>query len=464
MFYANKDNISLSVLQVSSFTMTNTSNSTLEGCPNFTQDQMRMVESFAFMVEGVAQTIISILGLIGNALAAYILSRKEMRNAFNLLLVTLACFDSTYLFGSILESFRKQFGMASNVHIVLFPYFLYPFNQMAITGSIFMTVAIALERYIAVHYPLDYSQAMHEANALSKRIFKYVASVILLSVIFTFTRFFEATVTYEELIDETTNQTVGYQAHLEPTELRTAPLYTVYFNWSRLIVLGIIPFVMLVYLNTKIYQDIKARRKRRFNTRCPAATMTVNPVANGQKQQFKVQLKIKEKTDELPDTEVTVVGKEPCRINSDPDENKDLKTNNDPVPTVVQSSGKDTKTSVDPAPIRRPQPQATVSNESRRKKEDNMAVIFMGFILVFLVCHLPRLLLNIHELATIQHAMMCQADGKHPFPPWSLITISCSHVLLVINSSTNIFIYCFLSSKFREECTKVYQGFLRRVC
>jgi hypothetical protein len=37
-----------------------------------------------------------------------------------------------------------------------------------------------------------------------------------------------------------------------------------------------------------------------------------------------------------------------------------------------------------------PPPSLTV-NESRRKKEDNMAVIFMGFILVFLVCHLPRL-------------------------------------------------------------------------
>ena len=42
------------------------------------------------------------------------------------------------------------------------------------------------------------------------------------------------------------------------------------------------------------------------------------------------------------------------------------------------------------------------SNESRRSKEDNMAIIFMGFILVFLICHLPRLLLNIHELVTVQ--------------------------------------------------------------
>ena len=56
--------------------------------------------------------------------------RKEMRNAFNLLLVMMAIFDSTYLFGSILESFRKQFDLATKLHIILFPYLLYPFNQV----------------------------------------------------------------------------------------------------------------------------------------------------------------------------------------------------------------------------------------------------------------------------------------------------------------------------------------------
>ena len=58
-----------------------------------------------------------------------------------------------------------------------------------------------------------------------------------------------------------------YELRLEPTPLRTAPIYTAYFNWSRLVVLGIIPFAMLVYLNAKIYQDIKARRNRKLNAR-----------------------------------------------------------------------------------------------------------------------------------------------------------------------------------------------------
>ena len=43
------------------------------------------------------QTILGILGICGNIVAGFILSRREMQNAFNLLLVILACFDSTYV-------------------------------------------------------------------------------------------------------------------------------------------------------------------------------------------------------------------------------------------------------------------------------------------------------------------------------------------------------------------------------
>ena len=68
-------------------------------------------------------------------------------------------------------------------------------------------------------------------------------------------------------------------------------------------------------------------------------------------------------------------------------------------------------------------PTAVSVKDSRRKQEDNMAVIFMGFILVFLVCHLPRLLLNIHELFTIKNAIACMEAGKNGFPIWSGVAI-----------------------------------------
>ena len=62
-----------------------------------------------------------------------------------------------------------------------------------------------------------------------------------------------------------------------------------------------------------------------------------------------------------------------------------------------------------------------------------------------------------------RHAMKCQEEGKNGFPLWTEIAISISHLLLVVNSSTNIFVYCFLSSPFRAECAKLYQSVCRKI-
>ena len=62
-------------------------------------------------------------------------SREDMRNSFNFLLIALISMDSCYLIGAILESFRKCFYLASNAHLHLFPYFLYP--GINIAGKIY---------------------------------------------------------------------------------------------------------------------------------------------------------------------------------------------------------------------------------------------------------------------------------------------------------------------------------------
>ena len=234
-------------------------------CPDYSEADFAFLDRFSFWVEGVLQTAVAVAGIVGNIIASVIISRKEMRNSFNLLLVSLAIFDSTYLFGSILESFRKNFDMASDWHIVLFPHLLYPFNQVAISGSIFMTVAIAWERYIAVHYPLDYNQAMNDSHAMRKRLVKYVGPVFLLAFVFNIVKFFEARITYRAVYEDANQTTVlAWEPMLEVAELRTHPVYSAYNNWSRLLVLGIFPFVLLVFFNTKIYNDIVERRRRRL--------------------------------------------------------------------------------------------------------------------------------------------------------------------------------------------------------
>lgn len=369
-------------------------------CPVYTREDDEFLDNILFWVEGVLQCCMAFMGLIGNIISAIILSREEMRNSFNLLLIALICFDSWYLFGSILESFRRIFHLDTELHTLLFPYILYPLQFISMAGSIFMTVGISLERYIAVHYPIDYNQSMNSPEACRRRLMKYVFPVIFLSFLFNIPKFLEARIGYEltgptnqsrvievnhgmyngsvaVFIDgsyyklehgQGVNHTVDQLKELfevpvvEVTELRREPAYAIYYNnWTRLLILGIIPAIMLVYLNYKIYKDIKLRQSRR----------------------------------------------------------------------------------------RQSMSQVTINHQARRRHEDNLAVVFMGIVLVFLVTHSLRILLNLHEMIVIRDAMECSRAGQRSFPLWSIVTAVFSHFLLVLNSSINMVIYCKLNPAFR---------------
>jgi hypothetical protein len=101
--------------------------------------------------------------------------------------------------------------------------------------------------------------------------------------------------------------------------------------------------------------------------------------------------------------------------------------------------------------------------QQRRTTEDHLAMIFMGIILLFLVCHLPRILLGFHEIATIHRSAFCQKAGLRPSSKWSLLTISVSHFLLVLNSATNMIVYGLFSPKFRKECGRTWKRMRQRI-
>ena len=94
------------------------------------------------------------------------------------------------------------------------------------------------------------------------------------------------------------------------------------------------------------------------------------------------------------------------------------------------------------------------TSENRRQKEDNLAVIFMGIVIVFLVCHFPRIFLSLHEMLVIRNTMACSNVGYYSFPLWALLFAQFSHILLVLNSSMNSVIYCMVSSKYRAQALK----------
>ena len=101
---------------------------------------------------------------------------------------------------------------------------------------------------------------------------------------------------------------------------------------------------------------------------------------------------------------------------------------------------------------RYPRPEHTSQSEpsSRRHVEDHLAIVFLVIVSVFFICHLPRIILSIHEMWIVEITIQCARQGKYSFPIWAIIFNKFSHLLLVINSSMNCLIYCLMSSKFRK--------------
>ena len=93
------------------------------------------------------------------------------------------------------------------------------------------------------------------------RFIKYVGPVFAFAIVFNVPKFFEATVEFD-------NRTGKYEPHLAVTDLRLNPDYSIYYNnFTRLAILGIIPVVMLIFFNSKIYHAIRVSMELFQNAR-----------------------------------------------------------------------------------------------------------------------------------------------------------------------------------------------------
>ena len=109
-----------------------------------------------------------------------------------------------------------------------------------ITGSIFMTVVIGYERYKAVLRPLDHKLGEHH------RVLRYVVLVTASALVFNVTKFFE----YEP---DNCSDSMRF------TKLYMNKVYLVYnVVVYRLLVTGVIPSLLLIYMYAKMYACIKA--------------------------------------------------------------------------------------------------------------------------------------------------------------------------------------------------------------
>jgi len=87
----------------------------------------------------------------------------------------------------------------------------------------------------------------------------------------------------------------------------------------------------------------------------------------------------------------------------------------------------------------------------KRLSEKKMTMMLFSIIFMFILCNIPKNIVNIYD-GIIAFQEFSRKEKSTKFPHWISFLINFSHILLILNSSVNIFIYLLKDSKFRKEC------------
>ena len=232
---------------------------------------------FDFVVPGILLNVIGLLGLIGNTLSIIVLSRPQMRQSINCILIGLASFDSILIVTSILmlglpaifdflsiqssENYHAPgFDMFHFYFTKVFPFItptVYSIGMIVQTGSVYLTIAVTLERFVAVCLPFRSRSLCTYGRA------RYgVILVTLFAIIYNLPRFWE--IKWKTTYPYGMNHTEYSFTEVIPTELRNNRWYlSVYYTWSYLIFMFFIPFSCLAIFNLLIYRQVRIANSER---------------------------------------------------------------------------------------------------------------------------------------------------------------------------------------------------------
>ena len=121
--------------------------------PNTSSDDLSLIEGATFWTEGVAQSVIGIVGVLMNLFSICILScDNRLKSLFNRILACLLIVHSLYICSTIANYIGRMYFPYS----LMFAYFLYPLRPLTLHASTLITVLMARQRFLAIRHPVEY--------------------------------------------------------------------------------------------------------------------------------------------------------------------------------------------------------------------------------------------------------------------------------------------------------------------
>ena len=232
-----------------------------------------MADLTGFIFEGILSVVVSVFGIIGNVTAIiYFRLQRSRLQTFQSLLQMLSMFDLLFLICTLIvfsiPKFYQDYDYMNFPRGSVFfvqPYLL-PLAEIGLTGSIYFTIAISIERYLVICRPF-----LHLTRSIAPRF--YIIPTVLFSIIFNIPHFFEWKIEKNdhemELGDNNTYH--NYQ----PTEAssdeisyfvnytdfrRNETYYRIYWVGLTICFGGCIPYSTLIILNTLVVRALVRNR------------------------------------------------------------------------------------------------------------------------------------------------------------------------------------------------------------
>ena len=86
----------------------------------------------------------------------------------------------------------------------------------------------------------------------------------------------------------------------------------------------------------------------------------------------------------------------------------------------------------------------------REKELVQQTTVLFAIVILFVLFHVLRIILNIEELDSLYRVRHAKEVGCEWLQFWTLVAVPISNSLLQINSSINFFIYCVFNKSFRD--------------
>ena len=90
------------------------------------------------------------------------------------------------------------------------------------------------------------------------------------------------------------------------------------------------------------------------------------------------------------------------------------------------------------------------SGMSANAEDIRLASILFSVVILFMICHLMGIVLNVYEAIHIENIQEKLRMGCFAFPIWSHYVKTINTLMITINSAANPFIFAFVSPRFRR--------------